>query len=505
MKNSIRRLLLAAAIATTGLSSIAYADGGSISIAVAENPQQLDPMRSANAPDILLHGQIFARLLHRDSAGKISAGLAESWTISQDGLTYTFKLRDAKFSNGSAITAEDVVFSLDRTLNDKESAYPAPLAAIASLKADDARTVTITLKGANAPFFENLEVFNASIVSKADVMARGNEAFNPPVSSGAFIVKDWAVNDRLTLVRNPNYYRAGLPKLDKVEYRIVEDSNTRVSMIKAGQVDVIEAVPYANIAELKAGGNITVPLEASTKTQIILLNHAVAPFDDMRVRQAAVMALDRAAIAKAVTLGLVTHVANSTLPGALTYHYEDDSIFPYDVAAAKALINAAGATGAKVQILQISGNQVSQQVSQIAQALWSQIGLDVEIIQLDNAAYRARRKTPDWNAVPAWYYNETLDPDLAVRWAICGSCGSNSFFTKYNNEEVNALTEAALVEGDTKKRAELYKRIQQISTKEVTHIPLFYPPFTNAYGPKVKGLFMTPAFQWTLEEAERVE
>lgn len=505
MKTIATKLLLAMMLIISSLSSHTYASGGNITIAVAENPQQLDPMRSANAPDILLHGQIYARLLHRDSAGRLSPGLATSWTVSDDGKRYVFALRDAVFSNGTPITAEDVVFSLDRTLNHPESAYPAPLSAIESISATDEKTVLITLKAPNAPFLGNLEVFNAAIVSKADVDERGEEAaFAMPVSSGAFKVQSWDKNSNLKLVRNQNYYRTDLPKLDSVDYRIVEDANTRVSLLKAGEVDAIESVPYANIAELREAG-FSIPLEASTKTRIILINHDLSPFDDVRVRRAAVMALDRGSIASAITQGLVTKVANSTLPGALNYHSQDDAMLPYDPAAARALLEEAGAVGAEVTIIQISGSQEDQQIALLAQALWTQIGLKVKIDQLDSAAYRQRRKTErtSWNAAPAWYYNETLDPDLAVRWAICGSCGSNSFFTGYKNNRVDQLTEEALEEADEYAREALYAKIQHISTSEVAHIPLFYPPFTNAYSQSVKGLFMTPAFQWTLEEAER--
>ncbi|WP_170574514.1 ABC transporter substrate-binding protein [Ruegeria atlantica] len=505
MNYAFRKMLFAATVAISSAPNIASADGGSISIAVAENPQQLDPMRSANAPDILLHGQLYARLLHRDSTGTLSPGLAESWTISEDGKTYVFTLRDAVFADGSPITAEDVVFSLDRTLNHPESAYPAPLSAIESLEAKDAKTVSIALKSPNAPFLGNLEVFNASIVSKTDVEARGEEeAFAKPLSSGAFMVDSWDRNSSIQLVKNPKYYRDGAPNLDSVEYRIVEDANTRVSLLKAGEVNAVEGVPYANIAELRDAG-FEVPLEASTKTQIILMNHDNPPFDDVRVRQAAVMALDRVAIAKAVTQGLVTEVANSSLPGALNFHSQDDAALPYDPAQAKALLEDAGAVGAEVTIIQVSGSQVSQQIALLTQALWSQVGLNAKIEQLDSAAFRTRRKTErdDWHAAPAWYYNETLDPDLAVRWAVCGTCGSNAFHTGYRNETVDTLTEEALSETDVAKRAKLYAEIQQISTNEVVHIPLYYPPFTNAYASDVEGLFMTPAFQWTLEEAKR--
>src|SRR5918997_1888937 len=108
----------------------------------------------------------------------------------------------------------------------------------------------------------------------------------------------------------------------------------------------------------------------------------------------------------------------------------------------------------------------------------------------------------DFDATPTWWFNETTDPDLAVRWALCGTCGSKSYETYYSNKDVNELTEAAARELDPEKRAEMYKKIERITTEEVSQIPLYYAPYANAYSKRLKGLRMTPALQWTLEETE---
>lgn len=123
---------------------------------------------------------------------------------------------------------------------------------------------------------------------------------------------------------------------------------------------------------------------------------------------------------------------------------------------------------------------------------------------MDGGLWWTRLTGGDYNVTMSWWYNETEDPDLAVRWALCGSCGNNSYYTFYNNAQINELTEAALKEQDPVKRGEMYDEIQKISTDELAQIPLYYTPFVNAYANNVKGLTLSPSLQWSLEEAELV-
>lgn len=150
----------------------------------------------------------------------------------------------------------------------------------------------------------------------------------------------------------------------------------------------------------------------------------------------------------------------------------------------------------------ITDNPEREKMAVLMQAQWDAIGLKSEIEKVDGGTWWSRVPEGDYDAAPTWYYNETTDPDLALRWALCGSCGSDCFHTKYNNEEVNRLTEEGAAELDPAKRAEIYKKVQEITLDEVSQIPLYYPPFANAYSDRVTGLSMTPALQWTLEGAE---
>lgn len=461
----------------------------------------LDPMRSAAAGNIETYGQLYSRLLRRDAeTGALEPGLAEKWDISPDGKTYTFHLRDAQFSDGSPITAADVAFSLERIRTDKKSAYPAPLGAVEAVSAADAKTVVVTLKSAFAPFLGNAEIWNMGIVSKADVDKRGEEAFaSVPVTSGPYEVKQWKPNEKLVLEPNPHYWRKGYPKSDAtVELIEIASPETRIAMLKAGEIDVVRAVPWAQVDDLKTVETVDMRLEPSTTIYMTLLNHKREPFSNLKARQAAGMAIDNKAMAKAITRGYA-EPANTTLPGSVDFHDKDYPGISYEPAKAKELLAESGMAGREVKIL-ATADALSQQMALLIQAQWQAIGLKPSIVNVDGGAWWDATGKGDYDAAANWWYNETPDPDLAVRWAVCGTCGSNSYNTFYENPKVDALVEQGTREANPAKRAEIYKEIQRITTEEVAQIPLYYAPNAVAYSRRLQGLRLTPSLQWTLEE-----
>lgn len=462
----------------------------------------LDPMRSAAAGNIETYGQLYSRLLRRDAGtGALEPGLAESWDVSDDGRVYTFHMRDAHFSDGSPITAEDAAFSLERIRTDKRSAYPAPLGAVESIAASDARTLVITLKSAFAPFLGNLEIWNMGIVSKADVDKRGEEgAFSTvPVTSGPYAVKEWKPNQKLVLEPNAHYWREGYPKSDAgVELIEIASPETRIAMLKAGEIDVVRAVPWAHVDDLKTVEAVDMRLEPSTTIYMTLLNHKREPFSNMKARQAAAHAIDNKALAQAVTRGYA-EPANTTLPGSIDFHDDDYPGIAYDPAKAKALLSESGMAGHEVKILATTG-ATEQQMALLLQAQWQAIGLKPVIVNVDGGAWWDATGKGDYDAAANWWYNETPDPDLAVRWAVCGSCGSSSYNTFYENPKVDELVEQGTKETDEAKRAEIYKEIQRITTEEVAQIPLYYTPNAVAYSKRLEGIRLTSTLQWTLED-----
>ena len=411
-----------------------------------------------------------------------------------------FHLREAQFSDGSPITADDVVFSLERIHSDKKSAYPAPLGALDTISAADARTVVVKLKSPFAPFLGNLEIWNMGIVSKADVDKRGEDAFvKAPLTSGPYAVKEWKPNEKLVLEPNGHYWREGYPKSDAtVELMEIASPETRQAMIIAGEVDVMRAVPWAQIDALKKIDTIDMRLEPSTTIYMTLLSEKREPFSNMKARQAAAYAIDNKAMTKAITRGYATP-ANTTLPGSIEFHDNDYPGIPYDPAKAKELLAESGMAGKEVKIL-ATADAAAQQMALLLQAQWQAIGFKPVIVNVDGGAWWDATGKGDYDAAANWWYNETPDPDLAVRWAVCGSCGSNSYNTFYENPKVDELVEQGTKEADPAKRAAIYKEIQKITTEEVAQIPLYYAPNAVAYSKRLQGIKLTPSLQWTLED-----
>lgn len=502
MMNSSGRLRFGAALLALGLGVVSPAWAADvIRIVSPYQTTTLDPMRSAAAGNIETYGQLYSRLLRRNvETGALEPGLAEKWEISADGLTYTFHLRDAQFSDGSPITAADVVFSLERIQSDKKSAYPAPLGAVDTISAGDAKTVVVKLKSPFAPFLGNLEIWNMGIVSKADVDKRGEDAFvKAPLTSGPYAVKEWKPNEKLVLEPNAHYWREGYPKSDAtVELMEIASPETRQAMLTSGEVDVMRAVPWAQIDALKKIDTIDMRLEPSTTIYMTLLSEKREPFSNMKARQAAAYAIDDKAMTKAITRGYAVP-ANTTLPGSIDYHDDAYPGIPYDPAKAKELLAESGMAGHEVKIL-ATADATAQQMALLLQAQWQAIGFKPVIVNVDSGAWWDATGKGDYDAAANWWYNETPDPDLAVRWAVCGTCGSNSYNTFYENPKVDELVEQGTKEADPAKRAEIYKEIQKITTEEVAQIPLFYAPNAVAYSKRLQGIKLTPSLQWTLED-----
>lgn len=475
------------------------AAGGTLRIATPYPVTTLDPIKSVAAGDIEILGQLYSRLLRRSPDGsELLPALAERWEESQDKLTWTFELRKANFSDGSPITAEDVVFSYTRLRDQEESAYGNAFQVIDTVEAVDERTVRFTLTGPAAPFLGSTEMFNAGIVPKAAVEKMGDEEFGKnPVVSGPFKVREWRPNDRLILERNEHYWREGLPRLDVVEFIEVSTQATRVSMLLSGEAEVVREVPWAQISELQQREGIVVPLSASSVINIVLLNHNDELIADQRVRRAMAMAIDREGIAAAVTFGHGT-MANSPLPNTLDYYDQGLPAIPYDPDGARALLEEAGATGKTVKFM--TTGTTEDQTTQLIQAQLNEVGLNVTIEQVDSGSWWDRLTKGDYQATVSWWYNETPDPAEAVRWALCGSCGNSSFYTFYENAEIDQLADEALTETDPQRRGELYARIQALALEEVSQIPLYYQPYANAQLATVQGLVMNPAIQWSLDE-----
>jgi peptide/nickel transport system substrate-binding protein len=364
MKTDMLRLTAASVMALLAFGSGIAEAAGVLTIGRREDGTTFDPIKSAQNVDFWVFSNVYDVLVRVDRTGTtLEPGLAESWEVSDDGLTYTFKIRDAKFSDGSPLTAEDAAYSLTRIRDDEGSLWSDSYTIIESAEATDDRTLTVTLTTPSAPFLSTLAMPGASVISKAGMESMGSDAYaESPIASGAFTVKEWIRGDRVVLEKNPNFWEADRVQLDGVEWISIPDDNTRMLKVQAGEIDSAIFVPFSRIAELQTDPNLTIHLDASTREDHLLINHERGSLADVRVRQAIDFAIDKQAIVDAVTFG-IGEVAYSYIPKGALYHHADNLQRPHDPAKAKELLAEAGASDLTLDYVVNAGDEVDEQIA----------------------------------------------------------------------------------------------------------------------------------------------
>ena len=398
-----------------------------------------------------------------------------------------------------------MAFSYTRMRFQKDSAYAGPFTALEKTEAADGKTVVMHLNKKFTPFIQNWSR-SGTAASCRRPRSRSwatTQFAQTPVSSGPFRLVEWKKGDRVILEKNPNYYREGLPYLDGVEIIYVPDDNTRVSMLQGGRGRHDHGAPFQLIQQLGAEGFQATPEPASVINEM-LINHSAEPFNDVRVRQAVSIGIDRKAIADAVTLGL-GQPASSLMAPVLNYFNTDLPVPVRDVAKAKELLAQAGKPNLSFDLLISAGVAADERTAVLIQSQLAEVGVTVNISKVDSTQEWNSLVDGNYQAELNWWYNETLDPDNALRWAVWGVGENKSYYTRYNNDKVNELMEKAAAEPEGDGRKALYYEIQKTAYEEVAQIGLFYPPFRNVYSPRVQGLRLNPGYQFsTMDETKLV-
>ena len=309
----ILALMLTAGLMLVGLGSIgpkasAQQGGKVIRFGVNRAAENLDPVTQDANPDIWAFMQIYQQLVRVNVKGDgFEPDLAEKWTTSADGRTWTFFLRkNAKFSNGDTVKAADAVWSLKRA-RDTKGPWKWALEAVEDIQAKDDFTVVISLKEPWAPFLADISLFSNSIMpEKVFKGAKDEDISNKPVGSGPWMLADWKKGEELVMKPNPHYYEKGLPKASELRIRYIPDDNSRIIALQSGDVDGIDYPPFSRIEELKKDSKLEAQLNPSTQVSHLSLNMREAPLNNVKFRQALAFATDRAAIVKAVCFGHCT-------------------------------------------------------------------------------------------------------------------------------------------------------------------------------------------------------
>jgi len=494
------KVAVVAALAFTTIGvSIAEA-GGVLTIGRREDSSTFDPIATAQNIDFWVFANVYDVLVRVDKSGaKLVPGLATSWDISDDGLTYTFHMRDAKFSDGSPITSADAKFSLARIRDDAGSLWADSYQVISAMDASDPATLVVTLKEASAPFLSSLAMPGISIISQKGMEDMGVEAYAAnPIASGAFTVDEWLRGDRVILKKNPHFWEADRVQLDGVEWIAIPDDNTRVLKIQAGELDAAIFVPFSRMEELGKDPNLQVHLDVSTREDHLLINHTRGPLANKAVRQAIDMAIDKQAVVDAVTFG-IGEVAYSFVPKGALYHNTDNLQRPHDPAKAKQMLADAGASDLTLTYLVNAGDEVDEQIAVLLQQQLAEAGVTVNLQKMDPSTTWDMLVDGEYDLSVMYWTNDILDPDQKTTFVV-GHDANMNYMTRYENADVKALVAGARVEMDPAKREQMYIDIQKMAKDDAHWIDLYYSPYRNVSRSNIEGFFQNPLGRFFLED-----
>jgi peptide/nickel transport system substrate-binding protein len=492
-------IALAAAVLITWTAT-AFADG-TLRIGREQDSTTLDPILTIQNVDIWVMDNMNAGLVRvtYDGSG-LEPDLAETWTVSDDALTYTFTLRGGlKFSDGSPITPQDVKFSLERLRDQKDSVMGSMYKVVKSVETPDDKTVVITLNEPSAPFLSTLAMFSASVVPEKAVKDRGADFGSNPVGAGAFMLKEWKRGDTVSLVRNPNYWEASRVKLDGVDWLNIPNDNTRVLKLQGSEIEAAVFIPFNQIDTLAKDPNIEIHLDPSSREDNLLINHAHKPLDDVRVRKAVCAAIDRDAIVKTVLFGH-GKVANSFIPAGALYYNANNKVCGYDPAAASKLLEEAGAKDLALKLLIPAGDSIADQTAVLVKDQLGKVGVTVNIEKQEQGQQFQSMIEGEYDLSTTYWTNDIIDPDEKVTFSVYGIDDNRSYFTNYKNEKVTKLVEEGRHEMDADKRTAIYAEIQQTVADEVHWIDLYYSPFRNASRKNVQKFYQNPTGRFMLED-----
>ncbi|MFT6772813.1 MAG: dipeptide transport system substrate-binding protein [Paracoccaceae bacterium] len=515
-KRSFATGLLMAALCAGGASAktLVYCSEGS--------PEGFDPalFTAGTTFDASSH-PIYNRLVEFETGTtNVIPGLAESWSVSDDGLEYTFKLRaGVKFHSNDAFTpsrdfnADDVIFSFDRQRLDDHPAHMAsggsweyfdamsmPTLIKEIVKVDD-MTVKFVLTREEAPMMANLAMDFASIVSAeygAAMVAAGTpEAINQaPIGTGPFSLVAYQKDAVIRYAANPDYWMGASP-LDSLVFAITPDASVRYQKLKAGECHVMPYPNPADVAAMKADPAVVVMEQEGLNVGYLAYNTKVAPFDNVKVRKALNMAIDKQAIIDVVFQGSGQIAKNPIPPTIWSYNtaIEDD---PYDPAAAKAMLAEAGVSDLSMKIwampVQRPYNPNARRMAELMQADFAKVGVTVEIVSYEWGEYLTRSKTEDRDgAVLLGWTGDNGDPDnfLAVLLGCDAVGGSNR--AQWCNADFDALTKKAKITSDVAERTKLYEQAQVVFKEQapwatIAHSVVFMPMRPEVTGYKVHPL-----------------
>ena len=483
-------VLVAGMIGMFAAAAAAQKPGGSITVGLELDIPGLDPLKVGvyDTAAETAAALIFDTLTTLDDSGKAVPKLAESWSHSDDYKTWTFKLRPGvKFHDGTPFNAQAVAFNYARQKDPNNHCRCAfYIQFINKVEAVDDLTVAFQLRdpSVDLPALISPSAVNNPIHSPAAIQKLGDDYNRNPVGTGPFILKSWMAGDRLVLERNPDYWNKGHPYLDRVVLRPLPDAQARFASLQSGEADLVWDDEYDSDNILRAKNDPALAVHAYTGSgaQVYAFNTKVAPFDDARVRQALVMALDRKKMSQAITGGLAKPATNPYGEGSWV-RCKDDGALPYQPEKARQLLKDYGKP-VEFKML-VTATPRGRAVGQVLQQFWKEVGADMEIEQVDQTSIVTRAFSRQFQLTP-WRIIDLADPDVQMYANF--HTGSPVALANYSDPELDKLLEHARVTADKELRTDDYCAISRLINKEAIWFWTFQNTYYAVAKSKLKGL-----------------
>jgi dipeptide transport system substrate-binding protein len=519
MKHRLLGAVAAAALvvgfgaATAQAKTLVYCSEGS--------PENFNPQINTTGTSFDVAYPVFNKLVEFEpGTTNVKPGLAKSWDVSDDGLTYTFHLQEGvkfharkDFAPTRDFNADDVIASFNRMWKADDPYAKVSGGAydyfndmsmpdlLKSIDKVDDLTVKFTLNKPNAPFIANMAMDFASIHSKEymDAMMKAGtpeRVDQEPIGTGPFIWQAYEKDARILYKANANYFRGKQP-IDKLIFAITPDQAVRTAKLIAGECDITLNPAAADVDKLKADPNLQVQEQEGLNVGYLALNVKKAPFDNVKVRQAFNMAIDKDAIVKAVFQG-AAQAAKNPIPPTIWSYNDAVEAYPYDPAKAKALLEEAGVKDLKTDLwympVQRPYNLDAKKMAELMQADLAKIGVTAELKTFEWGEYRKRLQAGEHMAGLLGWSGDNGDPDNFM--GVLLSCGSaregGQNIAKWCNEDFTKLIDEAASTADVAKRTELYKQAQVIFHNDAPWVPIDHSVVYMPMSKKVKGYKIHP-------------
>jgi ABC-type oligopeptide transport system substrate-binding subunit len=479
-------------------------------IANLAEPDSLDPHRTDLLAEIHVVRNLFEGLVVLDPKGNVAPGVAESWSISEDGLSYRFKLRaNAKWSNGDPVTADDFVFSFRRLEDPKgnsllaEELYPiknaeevntGKLDATAlGVAAPDARTVEITLK-APTPYFLQLLTIEQAMPVHGKTVRLGGDWVKPGkmVSNGAYVLDDWKPSSHIRIVKNPHYWNAAKVAIDAVLFDPSDNRATVLKRYRAGEFDIVYGnVPSDQLGWLKQNMPKELHIAPFAMVQYYVINTTKPPLSDPRLRQALAMAINREVLVEKITLGGELPAYGLVPDGMANYVSQKVSWAKMNQAdrdaAAIKLMSEAGYGPRKPLNLRLEYGpaELAKRTAVAIAAMWKKLGVNVEHVVTEGKVHFANMRQGDFEVGSAQWAADYIDArEFLFLWQTSTKAEN---YARFSNPDYDRLMGEASVTSEQDKRTQLLAQAERVVLQEMPFLPMYFYVSKNLVSTRVKG------------------